>query len=55
MTYFQRTGGNYKSASEQLKNNFVNGAMLIAINRVFNDVILKKEKKNLRNKETFTS
>ena len=46
MIYFQRTGGNYKSASEQLKNNFVNGAMLITINRVFNDVILKKKKKS---------
>ena len=33
--------GNYKSVSGQLKNNFANGAMLITINRVANDVILK--------------
>ena len=34
--------GNYKSASGQLKNDFANGAMLITINRVINDVIQKK-------------
>ena len=31
---------NYRSLSRQLKKNFVNGAMLITINRVINDVIL---------------
>ena len=45
--------GNYKSASGQLKNDFANGAMLITINRVINDVILKKN--FLENKETLTS
>ena len=45
--------GNYKSASRKLKNNFVNGAMLITINCVINDVILKKN--FLRIKETHTS
>ena len=47
------TAGNYKSGSGQLKNNSVNGAMLITINRVINDVILKKN--FLENKETLTS
>ena len=48
------TTGNYRSSSRQLKNNFVNGAMLITINRVINNVILQK-KKVLKSKETLTS
>ena len=36
------TAGNYKSSTGQLKNNSVNGAMLITINHVINNVILKK-------------
>ena len=36
------TADNYKLASRQFKNNPVNGALLITINRVINDVILKK-------------
>ena len=47
------TAGNYRSASGQLNNNSVNGAVLITINSVMNDVILKK--KFLRNKESLTS
>ena len=50
MYSYQRV--NYKSASGQLKNNFANGAMLITINRVTNDVILKKIFP--KNRETLT-
>ena len=43
------TAGNYRSASGQLNNNSVNGAMLITINRVINDVILKKRILEVKN------
>ena len=37
--WYLLTAGNYTSTSGQLQNNTVNGAMLITMNRVINDII----------------